>query len=68
MSRKKLNLLQMKRITFISGAFFSSLTLLGYLFKIMHWPGAFFGLVFGIAGIAVIFIPFFAIYKYNKDK
>jgi hypothetical protein len=68
MSRRKINLLQMKKITFISGVLFSSLTLLGVLFEIMHWPGASLGLVFGLAGLAIIFIPFFAIYKYNKDK
>lgn len=63
---KKLKLLQMKKMTFISGALFSSLTLLGILFKIMKWPGASIGLVVGIVGLAIIFIPLFTFYKYNE--
>jgi len=58
----------MKNLVFISGALFSSLTLLGGLFKIQHWPGASILLVLGLAGLAVIFIPSFAKYKYDKDK
>lgn len=58
----------MKIITFITGALFSSLTLLGILFEIMHWPGASFGIVLGLAGLALIFIPCFSIYKFKNDK
>jgi len=59
---------KMKTLAFISGALFSSLTVLGVLFKIQHWPGAAQLLVFGLAGLALIFIPSFAKYKYDKDK
>ena len=58
----------MKRLTFISAALFSSLTVLGILFKILHWPGAGPFLLFGLVGIALIFIPSYAKYQYDKDK
>jgi len=38
------------------------------LFKIQHWPGASILLILGLAGLAIIFIPSFAKYKYDKDK
>ena len=58
----------MKKFTFISGAFFSSLTLIGVLFKIQYWVGGSIFIILGIAGIAFLFIPAYAIYKYNKDN
>ena len=58
----------MKKLAFISGALFSSLTLLGVLFKIQHFPGGGILLILGLAGLAVIFIPSFAKYKYDKEK
>jgi hypothetical protein len=58
----------MKKITYITGAIFSSMTLIGMLFKIQHWPGASILSVFGIAGIALVFIPIFTIYRYNKNN
>jgi len=58
----------MKKIVFISGALFSSLTLIGILFKIMHWPGATITFAFGLTGLALIYIPFYAVYKYKKDN
>ncbi len=58
----------MKKLTFISGALFSSLTLLGIVWKIQHWPGASIFLVLGLVGLALIFIPSFAKYKYDQDK
>ena len=58
----------MKKITYITGALFSSMTLIGMLFKIQHWPGASILTVMGIAGIALVFIPIFTIYRYNKNK
>jgi len=67
-SRTKLISIKMKNLAFISGALFSSLTILGVLFKIQHWPGASILLVLGLAGLAIIFIPSFAKYKYDKDK
>jgi hypothetical protein len=58
----------MKKTTFISGALFSSLTILGILFKTLHWPGASLGLFIGLGGLSLIFIPFFTIYQYNKNN
>tara|TARA_B100000900_G_scaffold233508_1_gene198251 strand:- start:433 stop:603 length:171 start_codon:yes stop_codon:yes gene_type:complete len=56
----------MKLITFLTGAFFSILSVLGLLFKIQHWPGATIGIVLGLGGFALIFIPLFTIYQYRK--
>jgi len=58
----------MKLITFLTGAFFSMLTVLGFLFKIQHWHGATIGIVFGLGGFALIFIPLFTIYQYKKKN
>lgn len=58
----------MKKLTFISGVLFSSLTILGALFKIQHWPGASILIVLGLTGVALVFIPSFAKYKYDQDK
>jgi hypothetical protein len=58
----------MRKIIYISGALFSSITLLSILFKILHLQGAQTLLIIGILGLAFIFIPLYAIYKYNKNK
>jgi len=57
----------MKKLAYFSGALTSMMAILGMLFKIMHWPGASILLVLGYAGFAVIFIPSFAKYKYDKE-
>jgi len=57
----------MKKLAYFSGALTSMMILLGMLFKIMHWPGANILLTLGIAGLAVIFIPSFAKYMYDKE-
>jgi hypothetical protein len=56
----------MKKLTFLTGALFSMLSLLSLLFKLMHWPGANLLIVISIAGFALFFIPFFAKYRYDK--
>ena len=56
----------MKLLTFVTGALFPSLIILGYLFKMMHYPGANAMLEIGMAGIALLSIPLYAIYKYKK--
>jgi hypothetical protein len=56
----------MRKLAIISGALFSSITLLGILFKIMHWPGASIEMVIGMAGLALVFIPSYAAYKYKQ--
>lgn len=58
----------MKKLAFISGSLFSSLTVLGVLFKIHYWPGASILIILGLAGLALVFSPSFAKYKYDKDK
>ena len=58
----------MRKAVYISGTLFSSLTLLSILFKLLHLQGAPTLLVIGMAGLAFIFIPFYAKYKYDKSK
>ncbi len=58
----------MRGLAYSTGAFFTSLTILGMLFKVMHWPGAGIALVTGVAGLALVAIPIFAIHKYNATK
>lgn len=56
----------MKRLVIISGALFSSLTLLSGLFKMLHWQGAPQLLMIGMFGLAIIFIPALGKYLYDK--
>lgn len=58
----------MKKLAFITGALSFSLTLLGILFKLMHWPGAGVLLVVGIGLFAIVFVPSITKYLYDKDK
>ena len=58
----------MKLFAFISGTLFSSLFLLGSLFKIMHWPGASPMLTLGLAGIALVAGPAISAYLYSRNK
>jgi hypothetical protein len=58
----------MKTLTFISGAFSGSLTGLGILFKIQHWPGSSILLILGLGIFSIIFIPSLAKYLYGKNK
>ncbi|MCO4818242.1 MAG: hypothetical protein KC517_01370 [Bacteroidetes bacterium] len=47
----------MKLITFLSGSFGITLTLLGLLFEFMHWKGASIMLMTGMSALALLFIP-----------
>ncbi|MCM4157713.1 hypothetical protein DHD80_17055 [Gramella sp. AN32] len=58
----------MRKFVYISGALFSSITLLSFLFKLLQLQGAQTLLITGFMGIALIYIPLYAIYKYNKNK
>ena len=58
----------MKKLVYLSGAIFSSLTLLSVLFKLLHWQGATPLLVMGLGGLAVVWIPAFAKYRYDQAK
>jgi len=56
----------MKKFAFISGTLSMSLSTLGVLFKIMHWPGANALMIFGFGIFALFFIPAYATYLYKK--
>ena len=56
----------MSALACTSGALFASLTLLGFLFKIMHWPGGNIMAVLGIGLGALVFVPSMAKYLYDK--
>jgi len=57
----------MKKAAFILGTLFGSLTLMGMLFKVMHWPGAGISLVIGVSGFALIGLPLLMAYRYQKN-
>jgi len=56
----------MKKTAIILGTSFASITLIGSLFKVMHWPGANICLVLGMAGLALIALPMLAINQLKK--
>ena len=58
----------MKGLAIGTAAVFTSLTLIGGVFKMMHWPGANIGLVIGIVGLAIISVPLISIYKYRSTS
>lgn len=58
----------MKKLAFITGALSFSLTSLGILFEITHWPGAEILLQLGIVLFSLIFVPSITKYLYNKEK
>lgn len=51
------NFKTMKNNTFITGVVTMSVTLIGLIFKVMHWPGASILTMLGLSGIAGIFSP-----------
>ena len=57
----------MKKAAFILGTTFASISILGLLFKIMHWPGAGIGLVTGVVGFALIALPTIAVYRFKQQ-
>lgn len=58
----------MKTLAFVSGALFGSLTVLGILFKIQHWPGASVILALGLGIFSLLFVPSVTKYLYGKTK
>ena len=58
----------MKKLVFISGGLSGSLTVLGILFKIMHWPGAGVLLMLGLGILSLVYIPSLAKYLFDKGK
>ncbi|MDG1332722.1 MAG: hypothetical protein P8P74_10350 [Crocinitomicaceae bacterium] len=57
----------MKNTLVKSGLISSGLTLLGILFKIMHWPGASMMLVLGVAIFGLLFIPLMIVLKFKDE-
>ncbi|MFH1005665.1 MAG: hypothetical protein V1781_09290 [Bacteroidota bacterium] len=58
----------MKKFAFFTGAISVSLTSLGALFLIQHWPGGHIGCVLGIGVFSILFIPSMTMYLYDKIK
>jgi hypothetical protein len=56
----------MRGIAYLSGTIFLMLTIMGALFKLMHWPGAGITLVVCVVGLALIALPIIAIYKFRS--
>lgn len=58
----------MKNTLVKSGLISTALTLLGVLFKIMHWPGASIMLVLGVAIFGLLFIPLMIVLKFKDEE
>jgi hypothetical protein len=58
----------MKKLAFITGALAFSLTSLGILFKMQHWPLAGLLLTVGIVLFSIVFVPSVTKYLYDKEK
>ena len=58
----------MRLIVYILGALTAMMTILGSLFKIMHWNGADSLILLGMSVAALLFVPLFSVYKYRKGK
>lgn len=57
----------MKKILVISGLLASAFTLIGSLFKVLHWPGAGISFVLGIGIFGVIFLPLMIALKFKDE-
>ena len=58
----------MKKIMNITGVLTVILTLLGSIFKTMHWPGAGAMIVFGGALFSLLFLPLLIAIKFRDDN
>ena len=58
----------MKIITYISGSFLSLIILLGFSFKVQHYPGSTFLLLIGYGGLVLIFLPLYIMYQRKINK
>ena len=56
----------MKSIISGTGLIFSMTMSLGFLFKVMHWPGANILLISGTLGLGLIFLPLLTTYHYRQ--
>jgi len=57
----------MKKAVYILGVIFGICFLIGWSFKLMHWPGAAVILLISVL-CGLVFIPLLAVYQYGKDK
>lgn len=58
---------RMKRTTYLLGLLGSLLTIVGALFKIMHWPGASIIMVLGFMTVVLGFLPLYFILSYREQ-
>ncbi|MEP4532035.1 MAG: hypothetical protein ABJ004_03040 [Cyclobacteriaceae bacterium] len=59
-------IMNMKRLTYISGFLFALIATIGLLFKLLHWPGATLFLI-GLLGMASVFVPLVLINKFKTE-
>lgn len=59
---------QSEKIIYSIGVIAGIIYLIGFLFKMMHWPGAVLLLTFGSAVLVAIFIPALTVYWYKNEK
>ncbi len=58
----------MKKFAFITGALSFSLTSLGILLRLLHYPGSDILLLVGMVLFSVFFVPSISKYLYDKEK
>lgn len=58
----------MKKTLMYSGLLASVFTLIGSLFKIMHWPGAGVSLLLGIGIFSLLFLPLMIVLKFRDEE
>lgn len=60
--------LKRKKVFFITGFVASTLATIGFLFKVMHWPGASIMLILGLATFIFAVIPLWFYQKYKSEE
>lgn len=58
----------MRKLVFISGTISFSFVSLGLFFRFFHYPYSDLLLLLGTGTFALVFVPFFAKYTYDKEK
>jgi len=57
-----------KRAAYLVGLFAGLIYIVGFLFKIMHWPGAGVAILIGLILFAAIFVPLFVFAHYKNES
>jgi len=57
-----------KRAAYLVGLFAGLIYIVGFLFKIMHWPGAGVAILIGLILFAMIFVPLFVFAHYKNES